>query len=86
MGASLLSGCARTPPPEPVIKTVEVKTPVPVPCKAEVTVTKSYADEAAETLADIRDQVAALLMGRAQRKADVERLTGAVVGCGGSVK
>lgn len=82
-----IGGCTRTPPPEPIIqiKTVETKVPVPVPCKSEVTVHKSYSDAAAEFLTDIREQVNALLQGRKERMADTERLKGGVVGCGGTV-
>ena len=83
--AALLSGCAHTPPPEPQIKVVESKVAVPVPCHSDVTVHKTYSDEAAEFLADIRDQVAALLQGRKERMADQKRLEGGVVGCGGTV-
>src|SRR5205085_1157541 len=80
-----IGGCAHTPPPEPAIRTVTVKEAVPVPCHADVTVKQSYSDEAAEFLTDIRDQVAALLQGRKERQADATRLTGGVVGCGGTV-
>lgn len=81
-----LGGCAHAPPPEPRIETVQVKVQVPVPCKAIVQVRQTYSDGAAETLPDIYDQVKALLTGRAERKADVERLKGAVTGCGGTVQ
>lgn len=80
-----MGGCAHTPPPEPIVKTVEVKTPVPVQCHATVTL-QSYADAGAEFMTDIRDQVVALLKGRSQRKADAERMKGAIEGCGGTVK
>lgn len=83
-GLALAACAGRT--PEPEIKIVEVKVPVPVPCKAEVDVRESYADQAADTVTDIFEQVRLLLQGREERKADAERLTGAVVGCGGSVK
>ncbi|MFZ5667977.1 MAG: hypothetical protein ACOY4K_00635 [Pseudomonadota bacterium] len=33
MLAATLAGCATTTPPEPVVRTVEVKVPVPVPCE-----------------------------------------------------
>lgn len=79
-------GCAHTPPPEPQIKTVEVKVAVPVPCKATVDTHKTYSDAAAEFTADIYEQAKALLAGRAEREADNERLKGAVTGCGGKVQ
>lgn len=71
--------------PEPEIRTVEVKIPVPVPCKSEVTVSQHYSDEAAEFVADIYEQAKALLQGRKERIADQKRLEGGVVGCGGTV-
>lgn len=84
--AFALSACAHGPKPEPVIQTVEVKVPVPVPCKADVDVHDSYADAAADAVTDIFEQVRLLLKGREERNADVERLKGAVTGCGGTVK
>lgn len=84
--ALALASCAHTPPPEPRLETVEVKVPVPVPCKADVQVHQTYSDAAAEFMNDIYDQAKALLAGRDERKADAERLKGAVTGCGGTVK
>lgn len=84
-GALALSGCAHNPLPEPRVETVEVKVAVPVPCKAQVNVRKSYSDALAEFAGDIYDQVKLLLQGRKERMADSERLKGAVVGCGGTV-
>lgn len=81
-----VSACANTPPPEPSIKTIEVKVPVPVPCHADVDVHDSYADSAAAGIADIFEQVRLLLKGREERNADIDRLKGAVTGCGGTVK
>jgi hypothetical protein len=80
-----LASCAHTPPPEPQIQTVETKVPVPVPCKAEVTVHQSYSDALAAFSDDIYQQVVDLLTGGDERDADIERLKGAVVGCGGKV-
>lgn len=81
-----VGACAHGPKPEPRVETVEVKVPVPVPCKATVEVHQSYSDAAAETVTDIFEQVRLLLKGREERSADVERLKGAVTGCGGTVK
>jgi hypothetical protein len=81
-----LGACASGPKPEPQIQTIEVKVPVPVPCKADVDVHDSYSDVAAATATDIFEQVRLLLKGREERDADVERLKGAVTGCGGTVR
>jgi hypothetical protein len=78
--------CAHGPKPEPAVQTVEVKVPVPVPCKAEVDVHDSYSDGLAEFTSDIWEQAVDLLTGRDERAADIERLKGAVTGCGGTVK
>lgn len=81
-----LGACARTPPPEPKIETVTVKEAVPVPCKAEVAIHDSYTDALAEFTDDIWQQTVDILTGRNERDADIERLKGAVTGCGGTVK
>jgi hypothetical protein len=81
-----VGACARGTTPEPKIETVEVKVPVPVPCKANVDVHESYSDAAAEAATDIFEKVRLLLVGREERMADVERLKGAVTGCGGTVQ
>lgn len=80
-----LGGCAHTPPPEPQIKVVETKVPVPVQCRAEVTVHQHYSDSAAEFITDIYEQIGALMQGRKERMADAERLKGGIVSCGGTV-
>lgn len=80
---ALASACAHA--PEPEVRTVTVKVPVPVTCKAEVDVHDAYADAAA-VAGDIYEQAIALLTGRAERDADIARLKGAVIGCGGVVK
>lgn len=80
-----LAACAHTPPPEPEIKVVETKVPVPMPCKADVAIHQTYTDAAAEFVADIYQQAAALLQGRKERMADQKRLEGGVVSCGGTV-
>lgn len=81
-----LSACAGKDRPEPEIRIQEVKVPVPVPCKAEVDTNDSYADAAADAVTDIFEQVRLLLKGREERNADVARLKGAVIGCGGKVQ
>lgn len=86
LAAEGLGGCAHAPAPEPEIKIVETKVPVPVQCKAQVDVADSYSDAAAEFISDIYEQARLLLKGREERAADQAKLTGAVVGCGGTVK
>lgn len=70
----LLTGCATTrTPPEPVVRTVEVKVPVPTPCKAltELGTEPKYPDsDAALTGAtDLFERVKLLLQGRLLRQA-----------------
>lgn len=74
LGLLMLSGCggrAMLPPPEPVIKTVEVKVPTPVPCAAlaKLGPEPSYADTDAALAAtpDIFEASRILLKGRLQR-------------------
>lgn len=83
---ALLTACAHGPAPEPKLEPVMVKVAVPVPCKAEVTVHESYTDALAEFTGDIWQQTVDLLTGRDERDADIERLKGAITGCGGTVK
>ncbi|TXH54313.1 MAG: hypothetical protein E6Q97_11185 [Desulfurellales bacterium] len=83
-----LSGCAAhvtAPPPLPVVRTIEVKTPVAVPCKPieELGDEPSYPDTtpALQTAADIFARVKLLLQGRALRDARLRRYKAAKESC-----
>lgn len=84
----LISGCAHVtaPPPEPVIRTVEVKVPVAVPCKALDQLGPSEpaypdTDNALTSAANIFERVKLLLQGRAQRSARLEQYHAAKGSC-----
>ena len=84
----LLSGCAHVaaPPPEPVVRTVEVQVPVTVPCKAleDLGPTEpSYPDTNAALAgaADLFERVKLLLQGRALRSARLDQYHAAKVSC-----
>ena len=85
--ALALAGCATTqaPPPEPVIRTVEVKVPTPVPCKAieELGAEPVYADTDAALAAapGLFDRTKLLLQGRAQRAARLGQYLAAKMSC-----
>ena len=84
----LLSGCAHVAasPPEPVIRTVEVKVPVSVPCPAleQLGPTEpAYPDtnDALSSAANIFERVKLLLQGRAQRDARLQQYHAAKGSC-----
>ena len=85
LAALILSGCAIA-PQEPITRTVEVKVPVPVPCKAHVDARPHYADQDAGAKPDIFEQTKALLTGIQQRAAREQKLENAVTSCGGTVQ
>lgn len=84
----LLGGCAAhvtAPPPLPVVRTVEVKTPVALPCPPleELGAEPSYPDTtpALQNAADIFSRVKLLLQGRALRDARLRRYKAAKESC-----
>jgi len=80
-----LAGCATAAPPEPVIKTVEVRVPVPVPCKglAELGAEPTYPDSGAalQAAVDLFERVKLLLAARGLRAARLEQYQAAARGC-----
>ena len=92
-GALLLTACA-THAPEPVVRTVEVKVPVPVqvkvpvkvPCAARVAPKPRYADQDAAAQPDVFGQVRALMAGIEQRAKREQELEAAITSCGGKVR
>lgn len=83
-----LSACGSpvaAPPALPVVQTLEVKVPVPVPCKAldELRAEPTYADtpNAVAGAANIFERVSLLLSGRAQRDARLAEYIAAKRSC-----
>lgn len=68
LAALALAGCGTTKPPEPIIRTVEVRVPVPVPCVIDV-LEPVYSDtpEALRAAPDIFERVKLLMAGRMER-------------------
>lgn len=62
-----LAACHLTPPPEPIIKTVEVRIPTPVPCPAMVN-RPAFADEDLPSATDIFDAARKAKIGLLQRQ------------------
>lgn len=81
----LLSGCAATPPPEPIIRTVEVRVPVPVRCTPMLSPEPDYpaTDEARAMAANIFEGVKLLLAEIILRKAREAELKGQLAACAG---
>lgn len=86
--AILLTGCATRPlrQPEPIIRTVEVKVPVPQPCPAlqRIRPAPAYPDtaKAIQGAADIFERVKLLLAGRELRIAREASAEAAMGACG----
>lgn len=77
-----LAACATPSPPEPIVRVVEVKVPVPVYCDPQTGPEPAYADRPeAVADADIFDAVKAVLAGREQRMARDQVKTAALDGC-----
>lgn len=86
LAALALAGCAGSvPPPEPIVKTVEVKVAVPTPCPALAKLGEepSYADTDAALTAspDIFESTRLLLKGRLQRAKRLLEYSAARVAC-----
>lgn len=81
----LLLGCATPPTPEPVIRTVEVRVPVPVRCTPMLSPEPDYpaTDEARAMAADIFEGVKLLLAEIILRKAREAELKDQLAACAG---
>jgi len=77
-----LTACHPTPPPEPIIKTVEVRIPVPTPCPAMVN-RPAFADEDLPSATDIFDAARKAKIGLLQRGEYEHELEGALAACKG---
>lgn len=81
----LLAACATRPVPEPIVNTIEVAVPVPVPCRPDIGPEPAYADSA-EALAaapDVFEAMKLRIVGRAQRIARDGVKSAALAGCAG---
>jgi hypothetical protein len=74
-----LAACAHA-SVEPVVQTVEIKVPVPVPCRIHVGKPKFAADHS-NLNENIDNQAKTLLVDREQRKAYERKLEAGVKGC-----
>jgi hypothetical protein len=85
--AAGLAACGHTPRLEPVIDTVEVQIPIPVPCVSDATPDRpaGYADTDAALLAapDMAARYRLLIAGRDQRDARLAEIEPVVEGCRG---
>ena len=78
----LLAGCATSAPsPEPIVRTVEVKVPVAVPCEAPAIERPTYSFDSAKVEMQLDDKVALLLADRLQREGTERQLRAALEGC-----
>lgn len=84
----LVAACAPAPPPEPVVRTVEVVVPIATPCRVWVGPAPAYADsaDALRQAADIFEAMKLRAAGRAQRQAREAVLQAALDGCAGEVR
>ena len=79
-----LAACGSTPAPEPIIRTIEVRTPVPVSCiPADFPAAPVYPDTAAELKAapSAEDRLQLLAAGWFVRDARLAFLEGVVANC-----
>jgi len=78
-----LGACAPRGKPEPIVRTVTVNVPVPVPCRPDIGPEPEYADspEALAAATDIFEAVRARIAGREQRQARETVLKAALEGC-----
>lgn len=80
-----LAGCASVGPPEPIVRTVEVRVPVPVPCvPADADLSgPDYPDTDAELLAaeDAAERYSRLFAGRGLREAREADLVARLEAC-----
>ncbi|OGT54672.1 MAG: hypothetical protein A3E01_09990 [Gammaproteobacteria bacterium RIFCSPHIGHO2_12_FULL_63_22] len=83
----VLAACATDrPAPEPIVRTVEVKVPVQVPCRPELGEEPAYpdTDEALAMAPDIFVGVQLLKSGRGLRIQRDREKTAALAGCAGA--
>ena len=78
-----MGGCATTQTPEPIVRTVEVRVPVAVPCAADPGPAPAYPDtpSALRGAVDLFERTKLLLAGRELRIAREAKLTAALRGC-----
>lgn len=79
-----VAGCAGSPPPEPIVRTVEVRVPVTLPCVPKaLRVRPEYADndKALTAAVDPAERYLLLWVGRLQRMDREMELEAAVAGC-----
>jgi len=82
--ASACAACATKAPPEPIVRTVEVKVPVPVECvPAGLTVPPVYVDTdaALKAAAGPEDRFQLLAAGRIQRNQRLAQVEPVIKGC-----
>lgn len=81
----ILTACATRPPPEPIVRTIEVAVPVATPCRVSVGPAPSYADadDALRAAGDIFEAMKLRIAGREQRQAREAILEAALEGCAG---
>lgn len=84
--ALALAGCKTVSTPEPVIRTVEVKVPVAVPCRPKLPPEPVYAADVAPLDQNIFEQAKTLLVDREQRKERAAIEKAAREGCSGVPK
>lgn len=84
----LVAACASTPPPETVVRTIEVAVPIATPCRVSVGPAPTYVDsaDALRQAADIFEAMKLRAAGRAQRQAREAVLQAALDGCAGEVR
>jgi len=83
--AFTLSACASRPPPEPIVRVVETRVPIPVPCNPRLGTPPAYpdTDAAIEAATDIFDLAKLYRAGRGLRSAWIAELEAALAGCRG---
>ena len=82
--SSACTACTHTAPPEPVVRTVEIKVPVPVTCvPASLGEPTGYVDtdEALKSAAGPEDLFQLLAAGRIQRNQRLARVEPVIKGC-----
>jgi uncharacterized lipoprotein YmbA len=82
VAALALAGCASKAPPEPIIRTVEIKVPVRTPCTPAPVPAPTYTADTVDLASNIFELVRALLVDREERKATETKLRGAIASCG----
>jgi hypothetical protein len=83
LAAVALAGCSTPRPPEPIIRTVEVRVPVMVRCEPHLTPAPAYPDDAASLRAapDVFRAAQLVMAGRVLRDARITELQAALEAC-----